>query len=758
MVDRFTHTSSAVHSGWRSTSARIVAALSLAALETVAVARDPAISSRISHPIPRTTDAISIDGVLDEPAWMSAWTYELGFEVQPGENTPAMVRTEVLVTFDDRHLYVGFRAYDPDPGQIRAHFTDRDSAWSDDWLGIVLDTFNDERRDYLLVVNPLGVQMDQIETWPGAGGVWDGIWDAASRVNDWGWSAELEIPFSSLRFQRSEGPQVWGFDAIRGYPRTVFHQFGAFARDRDTNCYLCQAVKIEGFDGVSPGRNLEIVPTLTASRTDRRPELPDGPWDVGDGEFEGGLTARWGMTPNLTLSGTLNPDFSQVEADARQLDVNRPFALFFDEKRPFFMEAADFFATPLNIVYTRTLRDPAWGLKVTGKEGPHTIAASVVDDDVTNLIFPGSQSSDATSLDQSSRATVLRYRRDIRNQYTLGVLAADRRGTDYANTVVGIDGDLRFSDRDRVTVQVLGSRTRYPDEVATTFDQPSTTLSDLAGDVLYTHDTRTWSTWAQYRDIGRDFRADLGFMPQVDYRHGEVGGQYLWTGEPDGWYSTLLLIAKVAHEEDHEGGLLRREYAIRFNYEGPLQSHAYVRPSRVREGFAGEIFDLEEWGFHLCMKPNGHSQVWFNATTGDAVDYANVRRGERTLLEPGATYRFGRHFQLTASYTSEVFDVDEGRLYRAAIGQIDTAWQFNARTFVRAIVQNVRYDFTSELYGDRRDPEQEHLFSQLLFSYKVNPQTVLFLGYSDNSIANQDFELTRADRTVFAKVGYAFVF
>ena len=285
------------------------------------------------HQIPRIDTGISVDGVLDEAAWDHAWSMTLDYEVRPGENTPVLAETEVLVFSDDSHLYVGFRALDPEPSAIRAHLTDRDNAWNDDWVGVVLDTFNDERRSYLFVVNPLGVQMDTIET-SGGNTPWDGIWASAATFIDRGWSAELEIPFSTLRFQRSEGPQVWGFDAIRGYPRNVTHQMGSFARDRSNNCYLCQAHKIEGFAGVSPGRNLEIVPTLTASRTDTRDELPDGPMKAGDSEIEAGATVRWGFTPNLTLSAALNPDFSQIEADALQLQVNRPFAIFFPELRP----------------------------------------------------------------------------------------------------------------------------------------------------------------------------------------------------------------------------------------------------------------------------------------------------------------------------------------------------------------------------------------------------------------------------------------
>jgi len=507
-------------------------------------------SSIAPHQIPRVETRIEVDGVLDEEEWGRAWSTTLDFEVRPGENTPAPIRTEVLVMHDANRLYVGFRAHDPDPQAIRAHLADRDQAWADDWVGVVLDTFNDERRSYLFLVNPLGVQMDGIEVESSGSTPWDGIWKSAAVMTDWGWSVELEIPFSTLRFQRSAEPQVWGFDAIRSFPRNVDHRTGAFPRDRSNNCYLCQAHKIEGFAGVSPGRNIEIVPTLTASRTDEREDLPNGEMVNGDPDIEIGLTARWGVTPNLTLSGTINPDFSQVEADALQLTVNRPFAIFFPELRPFFMEGADFFDTPMNVVYTRMMREPEWGLKLTGKEGAHTIGAYVVDDEITNLIIPGSESSDFTSLEQPNTATVLRYKYDVGNRFTLGGIFTNREGTDYLNRVAGIDGDLRLSSRDRVIVQLLRSTTRYPEEVVEDFDQPEGTIDDWAAEIYYSHSTRTWMWWALLRDVGTDFRADLGFMPQVDYQHREAGVGYQWNATETSWYSRMDIKAKVADTVD----------------------------------------------------------------------------------------------------------------------------------------------------------------------------------------------------------------
>jgi hypothetical protein len=708
--------------------------------------------------VPRIEAPVEIDGDLGEIVWKQAWSTELPVEVSPGENTPAPVRTEVMLFHDEGALYVAFRAFDPEPSAIRAHLTDRDDAWSDDWVGVVLDTFHDQRRDYLLLVNPLGVQIDNIETWPGEGATWDGIWESAAAVHSWGWAAEMRIPFSTLRFQRSEGPQIWGFDAVRFYPRTTSAQMGAFARDRSNNCYLCQAIEIEGFAGVSPGRNLEIVPTVVASRTDALAGAAAKVFAEGDIESELGITARWGFTPNLTLSGTVQPDYSQVEADALQLEVNQPFALFFPEKRPFFMEGADFFDTSLDVVYTRMLRDPAWGAKITGKEGAHTVGTYVVEDEVTNLIFPGSQFSDAASLDTGNLSSVARYKYDLDDRFTFGVLGTSREGSDgYFNRVAGVDGDLRLSPRDRLLVQAMESRTQYSDAVAGAYGQPEGDFSGAAYNLEYYHETRSWLLWSALRDVDEGFRADLGFMPQVDQRFGEVGAGLLWTGSPGDWYSRTELLWKVNHSEDHQGNLLLDEYVLKFNYEGPLQSHAFLRPRHAREGWAGEEYDYDEVYLHLCLHPNGHSQAWLEVIAGGRLDYAGSREGERLQVRPGFWYRFGPHLRLELDYTSEQMEVDAGWLYNASVGQLGVAWQFDARTFVRAILQNVDYEFNPEVDLAGREPEYQHLFSQLLFSYKLNPQTVLFVGYSDNSYGDVTTDLTRQDRTLFIKVGYAFV-
>jgi hypothetical protein len=707
--------------------------------------------------VPRVESKIHPDGILDEDVWEKALVLELKYEVLPGENIEPPVKTEVLIANNGTHLFVAFRAYDPEPSKILARVGDRDDTGNQDWVGVILDTFNDERRSYDFLCTPLGVQTDLIEVFDGSeGGSWDTIWDSGGHINELGYFVEMSIPFSSLRFQRKDGDQVWSFDAVRSYPRSVRHHIGMFPRDRSNNCYLCQSIKLIGFGGAKPGKNIELDPTIAAHITQERENGTEGPF-IKDEKFDPGITARWGFTPNLTLSATINPDFSQVEADALQLDINEPFALFYSEKRPFFTEGADFFTTPLTVVHTRTMRDPAWGIKLTGKESGNTVGAYIVRDTLTNLIFPGSQSSSAVSLTMDSTASVLRYRRDFGNKYTVGALFTNREGENYFNRVFGMDGDFRFTSRDRVKVQLMGSSTRYPGDTAAAYGQPMDTFTDTALDLYYSHDTRNLDFHAGYQDIGGEFRADLGFIPQVGIRHLYGGFDYTWYAKPGKWWTDFVLDGSYDQVTDETGNLLSRGVDFALTYEGPAQSHALIEYLRKREVYGDRVFDQDRFFIHNCMNPIGSMHVWMNIYFGDRIDYVNLRPGRRFNISPGILYYIGMHWQLELSHTFERMRVESERLYTANQSEARLAYHFNKRMFLRAILQYVDYRYNTAMYLDEIDPEFRHLFTQLLFSYKLNPQTVLFLGYTDNYLGHQGMGLPQVNRTVFLKIGYALV-
>jgi len=721
-------------------------------------AADDGGAARPYHEIPATDEAIAVDGVLDEPAWRQAARIELAYETRPAENGPAPVATECLLTYDRDHLYVAFRAHDPEPARIRARLADRDDAWSDDFVGVVLDTFNDERRAYEFFVNPLGAQMDL--TYDDVNGnedsSWDTIWDSAGRITELGFEVEMALPFSSLRFPRAAGLQTWGLDVLRFYPRGDRLRLSSNRQERGRSCYLCQLSKMVGFAAVTPGRNLEVNPTVTGSYLERRGGSSEGGF-AGEEDGEGGLTVSWGMTPNLTLAGTVNPDFSQVEADAAQLDVNTQFALFFPERRPFFLEGADLFASPLQAVFTRNVADPAWGLKLTGKEGAHAIGVFAAEDELTNLTFPGSQGSSTASFDFASTDAVVRYRRDVWRRSAVGVLATSRAGGGYENRVYGVDGMFRFTDSDTLRVQALRSTTEYPDAMAADHGQPRGAFSDDAFIARYSHDERGWYAYATYEDLGAGFRADLGFMPQVDSTFLLGGAARVWWGKEGDWYNRIALGGDWDRREDQTGQLLEEETQVFVEVGGPRQSFLWLSPGTRKRHFNGVDFDQDFVDLWFEVQPAGGVYFELSAGAGDAIDFANARPGSSLTLEPSVRLDLGEHLRAQLSHAFRRLDVEGGRLFEANLTQLRLVYQFNLRAFVRAVVQHTDLVRDASLYAGEVEARTESLFNQLLFAYKVNPRTVLYLGYSDSFTRELDASLEQQNRGLFLKVGYAWV-
>src|SRR5688572_30438201 len=265
---------------------RATASAALLAMLTVALQAQPEVasvaevaSSRVeSLAIPHSTEQVQIDGVLDDAIWRSALALPLTIETYPRENQTPEVETIAYLVENGDQLLIAFDARDPEPDSIRAYLRDRDTAFNDDFVGVVLDTFNDQRRAFEFFVNPLGVQMDLIndDVNRSESTSWDAIWDSAGQINERGFTTEMAIPFSQLRFPRADGDQTWGIDVLRFRPRANRARISNNAQDRNLSCYLCQFGTFTGFANAEPGKALEVVPTLTAARTDR-PSPGTGP-------------------------------------------------------------------------------------------------------------------------------------------------------------------------------------------------------------------------------------------------------------------------------------------------------------------------------------------------------------------------------------------------------------------------------------------------------------------------------------------------
>ncbi|HXO19402.1 MAG TPA: DUF5916 domain-containing protein [Thermoanaerobaculia bacterium] len=707
------------------------------------------------------TSPIRVDGVLDEAAWATATVIPLTREWFPSYNAEPLVKTECLVTFDSEYLYVAFRAHDPEPAHIRAHLADRDpTAFLDDTVGFYIDTFNDRRRAFEFRINPLGVQTDATvsDTDGSEDFSWDAIWDAAGRITADGYVVEVAVPFKQLRFPRGAQAQAWGFLASRSYPRSVIHELRSSYNDRGQTCLVCQFDTLTGFRQIDTGHNLEVVPTVTAQRTDERPDLTS-PIENGSAKVKLGLSTRWGITPNVTLSATVNPDFSQVEADAAQLNVNETFALFFPEKRPFFLEGADYFTTLYPIVFTRTVADPKAGLKLTGKEGPNAFGMFVAQDRINNLIFPGPEGSGATSLEEDVTSAVVRYRRDVGQTSTLGFLYTGRQSTDYFNHVVGLDGNLRPSAANTFRFQYLTSRTDYPEAVARDNGQPLGSFGGNMWQVAYIHSTRDWLADASYDSRSTGFRADSGFVPQVNFREAGWEVQRTFWGEPGGWYSRFIVNLNASRNETQEGHLLNEKTLLFLTYEGPLQSSARLRILPNWETFQGVEYKDFRRDLLVSIQPTGDLGLSLFIRGGQIIDVVNSRQTHFDLLEPRIEFKLGRKFSGEVDHTWQAFYVHGDQFLRVNLFQATLRYNLTARTFFRAIVQYRDVGRNLALYnpGIELPAREKSLLSQFLFSYKVNPRTVLLVGYSDTLEGDETVDLIQRNRAFFLKIGYAWL-
>jgi hypothetical protein len=585
---------------------------------------------------------------------------------------------------------------------------------------------------------------------------WNAIWDSAGEINSRGFTVEIAIPFSQLRFPSTDGDQTWGIDVLRFRPRAQRVRISNNPQDRNRNCYLCQFGKFTGFQNAEPGKALEVVPTLTATRTDSR-ATPGGPLERGDFETEAGLGVRWGITPDLTLDATFNPDFSQVEADFAQLEENATFALFYPETRPFFLEGEDYYSSPMQAVFTRTVADPDVGAKFTGRTRNNTIGMFATNDVVTNLLFPGPFGSRTTSLEQENDGFVGRYTRGFGRASTIGALVTSREGEGYSNEVAGFDGRYFMNDQSTLRFQYLDSRTEYPAAVATEFAQPE----ELEGDawrVEYRYGSRNWFAQVWHQDLDPTFRADSGFITRVDLVQDRFEFNRTFYGDQDDWYTDFRIGAQGGESETAGGQLLDRSIQPFFTFQGPMQSFMRLGAGPRQEHWNGQTYDLQSAFMFGQFRPRSGLNINMQMNRGEQVDYTNSRLADQRRIQPQVDWNATRHLLVRLRYTSDRLSSKEGpTIYDAKLMDLRLTWQFNVRSFVRLTLQDQDIDRNVDLYNDPlTDPSTSSLATQLLYSYKLNPQTVLFAGYSDSSIdADATGELEMTGRTLFFKLSYA---
>ncbi|WP_164084724.1 carbohydrate binding family 9 domain-containing protein [Alteromonas flava] len=738
--------------------------------------------------IPYVEGAAKLDGVLDEPQWQHAAKQTLDYVTEPFEsNLPAPVKTEVFIYEDGNSLYVAFIAHDPDPEAIRAFYRDRDFIFGGDMVGVKLDTFNDSRLAYQFFVNPFGVQADVIENEMTKieSEAWNAIWESAGQITEQGYVVEMALPLRTMNFNEGERTKVWGAEFLRFYPREDYLRISNIPRDRNNSCLLCQLEDIQGFETATQGKNLAVIPTFVAGRGRTRDIYSTREWEYQQNQ-EVGLDVNWGITPEITLQATLNPDFSQVEADVAQLSINNTFALFFDEQRPFFTENADYFSSNLNLVYTRNVGAPDYGAKITGRVGDHSLGVFVANDDSTTFLVPGNLGSSVAELAESSNNAAIRYRFDVSDKLSIGYVSTLRKSDSYHNYVNGIDVRYLITDKDTLRAQWVVSDTQYPDQLFRDFcSEDCSGSSNLSEEALrlrqtdsftgrafrvnYRHEASDWYVYADHYANGADFRADLGFVSTIDDNKSVLGGGYYWWND-DSWWNRIRISGDWDITHNDNGELLEREIEANFSIRGDYQTYFEIGAlSRDRSGLRWDNaslaidnntnrFDERQW--HVFVETQPNEILYMNAyyNSGDQIDFANNRLGERDLIEGEVELNIGQHLYVGAYFLYNDFEADNKPLFTAKIYDARLTYQFDTRQFLRLILAYADIHRNPDNYLQPVDAEYQDLSWQLLYSYKINPLTKFFVGVSDASFNDDSLSrLTSAEQSVFMKFSYAWL-
>jgi Domain of unknown function (DUF5916)/Carbohydrate family 9 binding domain-like len=520
--------------------------------------------------VPRFSEPPMIDGLLTDEVWKQAAVLKDFYQTNPGDNTAPSYPTEALIGYDSKTLYLAFRAFD-EPDKVRATIARRDALLeTDDSVRILLDTFNDRRRAYVLAFNPLGVQQDGIRT-EGAGVDFsvDILMESKGALTKDGYTVEVAVPFKSLRYEAGRG-RLWGVQVFRIIQRLDAEQDSWMPISRSNSSLLAQSGHITGLEGISTERTLELIPSLTVSETGKRVgsiapsilESTPGLFDPGrfvnePVKLDPGINLKFGITPTVTLDLALNPDFAQVEADQLVVTTNQRFPIFFPEKRPFFLEGIDVFQTPLTALHTRAVVDPDIAVKLTGKRGRNSFGVMAASDNGPGN-FTGDERLNPSNrhfLDRNAVIAVVRLKRDVGAASNVGFLAtsynftaADEPPTGFdsetsdpclgekslarTNNLAGFDGHFRLNRSTTYDFQVLGtiSRRCFFDPVVG--QKVYRTGRGFAYSTTYDVTNRNWGWLLTLEGRTRDYRADVGFTSRFNNNYSAFAFRYSTDPKP----------------------------------------------------------------------------------------------------------------------------------------------------------------------------------------------------------------------------------
>ena len=703
----------------------------------------------------RTDTPPVIDGRLDDEVWRTATKITELVQQSPLDGAPATENTDIYIAYDSDQIYFGFHAHYEDPSIMRANRVDRDRAAADDLMTIYFDTFMDQQQGYDFDVNAYGVQGDGIiprtemrGPIPFADRTWDALFETAGQIVEDGYVAEMAIPFKSLRYPTPPDgqPHRWGFQIVREVKGKNQENQVWSPMSRDESSFLGQMGVLEGMTNLSTSRNIEILPTFTAIQygdiDPTRPAFVNRSTDP-----DAGINVKYGITSNLTADFTVNPDFSQIESDRAQIEVNQRFPLFFRELRPFFLEGAEIFSlpSPVTLVHTRTIVDPDYGLKLTGRVGDVSLGMVAADDqapgnvdDVNDPLF-----------EQTAYTFIGRALYDVYAESTVGAIVTDREFMDSHSRLFDVDGNLR-----------LNPTTVFRFRAVRTLHKESGD-AEQSGHML----TARWVRGGRHVDwdvflyqISPDLDTDVGFVRRTDVRQASTALGYRFWPESSliSWGPRVTYMRNYTFDDvlqDENLGISTQfQFARNINVGGTFSNRL--------ERFLGTDFEMTRFSLRGGVNTSRTFQFGANFSTGGQVRFSDTPfLGHGTSWGLNATLRpisrLQANLNLNASRLTD--PRDDTQVFDVKVLRARTNIQFTDRLALRNIVEFNTLDETFDF--------------NVLVNFRVNAGTVFYVGYDDHyqqadlidgdrdgdGIPDQLFfseELRRTNRAVFVKLQY----
>jgi len=732
---------------------KILFALGLLALMTICPAQAQFKALRLSpasglHPV-------KLDGKLDEALWQETEVFDRFYQTQPFDKTLAHERTEVRVLYDSRFLYVGIKGFDADPSQIRDSFSRRDKISIDqDFFGLFIDPSGGHKAAQVFYVNARGTVMDGIYSdTSGDDTAPDYEFSVATARFEGGWSAEYQIPFSSIAYDKSASTP-WSMLVMRNMTRDQRYRMYSGEVTRATSCNLCFSDAIVGMQELPSGVNWHATPQWVLRRS--RDEQVGSPVKSARAS-DLSLDLKYRPNSATTIDATFNPDFSQIELDSPQLSGNTRFSIFVQEKRPFFLEGADIFRTPYNAISTRSIADPSVGLRYTQRDADKDFSIVSARDAAGGLVLvPHAYYTAYANSPVASMASDARANFRI-GALSIGAIATDRSYADNRgyNRVAGPDFVWQVDHNQLMRGQLLMSSTSAQVDTSGNVVRGATSNGHAAY-FDWSRGNDQWGMSASVRDISKDFRADNGFFSQVGFR--SINSDLTKKFGRLGVLNEFNVYVSGEYKLDSDGKLMSKNITPGVRVAGPFDSSAYVNISPVvknRVNQDGTVFSLARIATGLAASPGkAIARVALDMTLGDVIDIVANRLGHGGSYTMSAKLRPMDRWEFEPSYATSWIS-DRGELaYRESALQINSIVHLTAKDTLRVIVQDARTTRNPTMYAIAVAPESSRRVNSLVYTHRAGVGTATYLGWTMTKSDTPGFVVRRKQAELFAKLSW----